>query len=625
MLGIVVVLLVVVLFIQISNATRRLPTLRYDQFKQHLQADQIDEVWIAAENISARYRRVPLAIPAPAGARPAIPSLVVSGPGPEFETVRVDDDKTLLPLLEQNHVRISGVVDRSGTWTVLIGTLGPLAVLALLWWVVMRRAQSQQSGVLAFGKSRGKIAGESEIKVRFDDVAGVEEAKEELKEIVEFLRTPEKFTRLGAKIPKGVLLLGPPGTGKTLLARAVAGEAGVPFFSISGSEFVEMFVGVGAARVRDLFEQAQQHAPCIVFVDELDALGRSRGSNVLGSNEEREQTLNQLLVEMDGFEANKGVIIMAATNRPEILDPALLRPGRFDRQVLVDAPDRKGREAILRVHARGVKLDPSVDLAEIAARTPGLAGADLANIINESALLAARRGHATVLRADVTEAIDRVLAGLEKKSRIISPEERRRVAYHEAGHAIVGEVVPGAEKTAKISIVPRGIAALGYTMPLPTEDRYIMTEGELHARMAMMLGGRAAERIVFNDLSTGASNDLSRATELARAMVADYGMSPRIGPVAPRHATRRSPFLPVDDGFGGTVGVQFANIVDEEVRRIVEGAEHTARAVLEQRRPALEQIAQRLLEQEYLDGDELRTMLEAARAPSIPPGAATST
>ncbi|MEI8258731.1 MAG: ATP-dependent zinc metalloprotease FtsH, partial [Deltaproteobacteria bacterium] len=502
----------------------------------------------------------------------------------------------------------------------------PIVLLVFFWRSMMKRTQSQQSSVLAFGKNKGKVAGESEITVRFTDVAGVEEAKEELSEIVEFLRNPEKFTRLGAKIPKGVLLVGPPGTGKTLLARAVAGEAAVPFFSISGSEFVEMFVGVGAARVRDLFEQAQMHAPCIVFIDELDALGRSRGANIVGTNEEREQTLNQLLVEMDGFAPNKGVIIMAATNRPEILDTALLRPGRFDRQVLVDRPDRRGREAILRVHARNVKLDVDVDLADIASRTPGFAGADLANIINEAALLAARRDHQTVKRADVTEAIDRVVAGLEKRSRIITPAERERVAYHESGHAIVGEVLPGAERTAKISIVPRGVAALGFTMHLPTEDRYIITEGELKARLAAILGGRAAERIIFNDLSTGASDDLSRATELARAMVTDFGMSDRVGPVTLRHG-RRPAFLPTDGGGfeSRENGGQLANVADEEVRRIVEEAEARAMEALQSRRPALERIARALIEKEYLDGDDLRGLLEIARAVSVnpPPPAGT--
>jgi cell division protease FtsH len=620
-MGIAVVVLLLLAFVQLSNFRGGTSQIRYDDFKARVRAGEIEEVWIGSETITGRYRRgeTPAATAQPAPAPTANRPLTAGG-GPDFQTTRIPEDKDLLPLLDSHHVRYSGVPERGGAWLYLLGAIAPFALMALFWRSMMRRMQSQQGGVLAFGKSKGKVVGESDVHVRFDDVAGVEEAKEELKEIVEFLKSPEKFTRLGAKIPKGVLLVGPPGTGKTLLARAVAGEAGVPFYSISGSEFVEMFVGVGAARVRDLFEQAQQHAPCIVFIDELDALGRSRGVNIVGTNEEREQTLNQLLVEMDGFEANKGVIIMAATNRPEILDPALLRPGRFDRQVLVDRPDRRGREQILRVHARGVKLDPNVDLADIAARTPGFAGADLANVINEAALLAARRNHGAVQREDVSEAIDRVVAGLEKKSRIITPEERVRVAYHEAGHAIVGEVMPGAEKTAKISIVPRGLAALGYTMHLPTEDRYIMTEPELRARLAAMLGGRAAERIIFNNLSTGAANDLTQATELARAMVVDYGMSDRVGPLSLRRGGRRPAFIPAEmAGEARDHGERFADLVDEEVKRIVEDAERQAREVLEARRPALEHIARVLIEKEYLDGDELRRLLDEARPPSAAP------
>jgi len=609
-LTIVLMLLSLVLVVQLYNARRNTPPVRYDEFRRRVRADQVEEVWIGTDSIRARIRATDGSTP---GTRRT--------PASEIETSRVPDDRELVALLEQHHVRYSGVPERSGTWMFLLSVLAPIVLLVILWRSMINRAQSQQSGVLAFGKSRGKIVGENEIKVRFDDVAGVAEAKEELQEIVEFLRNPEKFTRLGAKIPKGVLLIGPPGTGKTLLARAVAGEASVPFFSISGSEFVEMFVGVGAARVRDMFEQATKAAPCIVFIDELDALGRSRGANILGTNEEREQTLNQLLVEMDGFAPNTGVIIMAATNRPEILDQALLRPGRFDRQVLVDRPDRRGREAILRVHARGVKLDDSVDLAEIAAKTPGFAGADLANVMNEAALLAARRGHETVMTEDVSEAIDRVVAGLEKKSRIIQPEERRRIAYHEAGHAIVTECTGDASRVGKISIVPRGIAALGYTMPLPTEDRYITTEPELRSRLAIMLGGRAAERVIFNDLSTGAADDLSRATELARAMVTEFGMSERLGPVA-FGKNRRPMFLGADGGSDGREhGEQFADAVDQEIRRLVEQAETQALEILRARRPALERIATVLLEKEYLEGDELRGLLVEARAPSLPPPA----
>ena len=532
----------------------------------------------------------------------------------DFETIRVEDPQ-LLPLLEEKAVKFSGMSESNPLFTIFMyGLL--LFGLVYLWRAAAQRLQNQAGSILAFGRNRSKAIEEDEVKVRFDDVAGVEEAKEELREVVQFLRSPDKFVRIGAKIPKGVLLVGPPGTGKTLLAKAVAGEAAVPFYSISGSEFVEMFVGVGAARVRDLFENAQSHAPCIVFIDELDALGRSRGSNVLGTNEEREQTLNQLLVEMDGFAVNKGVIVLGATNRPEILDPALLRPGRFDRQVLVDRPDRKGREAILRVHARGVKLSTDVDLADVAARTPGFAGADLANVINEAALLAARRERTEVHREELAEAIDRVTTGLERKSRIISPEERKRVAYHEVGHAIVGELMPGGAKVARISIVPRGLSALGYTIKLPTEDRYLVTESELHAQLAGLLGGRVAEQVVFHEVSTGAGNDLERATELARAMVVDYGMSAAVGPVALGHE-RGSPFLQTNEGVRGREhGAEVGDLVDREVKRIVEAAENVAREILTARRDQLESIAKALIEREYMDGGEFRELLDVKPPPA---------
>ena len=590
------------------------PSVPYYAFKQLVRDGRIDEVQIGSERIRGRYR--------PRNAQPTTPSpqpqaqphaaptgLFARSTRMDFETLRVEDPQ-LLPLLEEKAVKFSGMSESNPLFTIFMyGLL--LFGLVYLWRAAAQRLQNQAGSILAFGRNRSKAIEEDEVKVRFDDVAGVEEAKEELREVVQFLRSPEKFVRIGAKIPKGVLLVGPPGTGKTLLAKAVAGEAGVPFYSISGSEFVEMFVGVGAARVRDLFENAQSHAPCIVFIDELDALGRSRGSNVLGTNEEREQTLNQLLVEMDGFAVNKGVIVLGATNRPEILDPALLRPGRFDRQVLVDRPDRKGREAILRVHARGVKLSTDVDLADVAARTPGFAGADLANVINEAALLAARRERTEVHREEIAEAIDRVTAGLERKSRIISPEERKRVAYHEVGHAIVGELMPGGSKVARISIVPRGLSALGYTIKLPTEDRYLVTESELHAQLAGLLGGRVAEQIVFHEVSTGAGNDLERATELARAMVVDYGMSAAVGPVALGHE-RGSPFLPSAEGARAREhGAQVGDLVDSEVKRIVEAAESVARELLTARRDQLESIAKALIEREYMDGAEFRDLLDA--------------
>jgi cell division protease FtsH len=440
-------------------------------------------------------------------------------------------------------------------------------------------------------------------------VEGIDEAEEELIEVVEFLKHPEKYQRLGGHLPKGVLLVGPPGTGKTLLARAVAGEAGVPFFSISGSNFVEMFVGVGAARVRDLFAQAVEHAPSIIFIDELDALGKARGINMLSSHDEREQTLNQLLAEMDGFDPNKGVIMMAATNRPEILDPALLRPGRFDRQVLVDRPDVKGREKILQLHAKKIKLSPAVDLGLIAAKTPGFVGADLANIVNEAALLAARQGKDAVEMADLDEATERIVAGLQKKSRVMKPKEKKTVAYHESGHALVAELVPGADPVSKISIIPRGIAALGYTQQTPTEDRYLMTRSELLARVYMLLGGRVAEEMVFDNVSTGAQNDLQRATEIARTMVTQFGMSDRLGLVS-LEGPRTPLFLPVPMQSAKEYSEDTARVIDAEVKQILTDAHDKVTETLAAHRSALEELAQLLLKKEVVERPELQAILK---------------
>jgi cell division protease FtsH len=460
---------------------------------------------------------------------------------------------------------------------------------------------------MAFGKTRARVHMEPDTGVTFEDAAGIDEAVEELQEIVEFLKTPEKYRRLGGRIPKGVLLVGPPGTGKTLLARATAGEAGVPFFSLSGSEFVEMFVGVGAARVRDLFAQAQQKAPCIVFIDELDALGKSRNSGMLGGHDEREQTLNQLLAEMDGFDPRASLIVMGATNRPEILDPALLRPGRFDRQVLVDRPDKRGRERILHIHAKNVKLGPDVDLRAIAARTPGFAGADLANVVNEAALLAARRNKNSVTRFEFEEAIERVVAGLEKKSRRINEREKEIVAFHEAGHALVSWMLPYADRVSKVSIIPRGLGALGYTLQLPIEDRYLLTQSELRDRMAGLMGGRVAELEVFGEPSTGASNDLQHATALARMMVRDYGMSLAIGPIA--LGEERGP------GFLGIKGLeprpysdQTALEVDREVQSVVLEAQERARELVRTNRDKLEMVAARLLTAEVVEEEEIQRL-----------------
>jgi len=465
--------------------------------------------------------------------------------------------------------------------------------------------------------------------VKFGDVAGVDEAEEELREIVEFLKHPKKYTSIGGRIPKGVLLVGPPGTGKTLLARAVAGEANVPFFSLSGSEFVEMFVGVGASRVRDLFAQADARAPCIVFIDELDALGKVRIQTPMGSHEEREQTLNQLLAEMDGFDTRKGVIIMGATNRPEVLDPALLRPGRFDRQVLVDKPDVRGRDDILRIHVKNVKMSDNVDLKVIAARTAGFAGADLANLVNEAALLAARKDKTAVEMKDFDEAIDRIVAGLEKK-RVMSDKERRIVAYHESGHAIVASVLPGLDPVHKISIVQRGFGALGYTMQLPLEDRYLLTRADLLNQLSVLLGGRSAEEIAFEEISTGAQNDLMRATDIARAMVTEFGMSEALGAVNYNGHKRgqflENPFAPER----GTYAEETAVKIDQEIKRILTEAHETARNVLRDRRDVLDRLSERLLEKEVIEADELKTIIgptppkdPGAVPPDIPPEAPT--
>jgi cell division protease FtsH len=484
----------------------------------------------------------------------------------------------------------------------------PLLLLVGVWSFFFRRMGGAEGGVMSFARSRAKIYAEDEVKVKFTDVAGVDEAEDELKEIVEFLQNPKKYTNLGGRIPKGVLLVGPPGTGKTLLAKAVAGEAKVPFFSLSGSEFVEMFVGVGASRVRDLFAQAEAKAPCIVFIDELDALGKTRVQSPLGSHEEREQTLNQLLAEMDGFDSRKGVIIMGATNRPEVLDPALLRPGRFDRQVLVDKPDVRGREEILRIHSKAVKMAPNVDLKVVAARTAGFAGADLANLVNEGALLAARKNKEQVEMSDFEEAIDRLIAGLEKK-RIMSAKERELVAYHESGHAIVASLLPGLDPVHKISIVQRGFGALGYTMQLPLEERYLMTRTELLNQLAVLLGGRTAEEIAVGEITTGAQNDLQRASDLARAMVTQFGMSDELG-IVNYEGSRRPTFLDIPMAQErGPYGEETAQRIDIEVRRILDDAHDRARRLITERRALLEAITRRLLEKEVIEAEELRQII----------------
>jgi cell division protease FtsH len=533
-----------------------------------------------------------------------------------FVTTRppdVDPDE-LERLLQQHNVEYSGK-QPSALADFLFSWILPILVLVAIWGFVFRRmAGGGAAGALNLGKRGVKIYDRKDLKTTFADVAGVDEAVEELREIVAFLENPKKYQRLGGRIPKGVLLLGPPGCGKTLLARAVAGEAKVPFFFMSGSEFVEMFVGLGAARVRELFQQAKDKAPCLVFLDELDTIGKTRAGAIgagLGSHDEREQTLNQLLVEMDGFDASKGVIIMAATNRPDVLDPALLRPGRFDRQVVVDRPDLRGREAILQVHARGVVLGKDVDLHVIAARTPGFTGADLANVVNEAALLAARREQDEVRMEELEEAIDRVVAGLERKSRVMSEKEREIVAYHEMGHALVAVSIPHADPVHRVSIIPRGAAALGMTMQRPLEDRYIMTEPEIHGRLAVLLGGRTAEEIAFGQISTGAQNDLERATEIARAMVVEYGMSERLGPLSyGRDGFRNPDGRMLFPGQRTEMSEHTARLVDDEVARIVGQAHDRARDVLSKKKILLKQLAKLLMVREVMEGKDLKDYVE---------------
>ena len=575
-------------------------SIPYSEFKDLVQQDKVTDLAIGDQAIRGKR----------------------TDTGQPFTTTRpgVEDPK-LIDELQQHHVKYTG--ETVSRWLPdLLSWVLPLLLFIGISAFFLRRMGGAEGGVMSFARSRGKIYAEDDVKVTFADVAGVDEAEDELKEIVEFLQTPKKYTSLGGRIPKGVLLVGPPGTGKTLLARAVAGEAHVPFFSLSGSEFVEMFVGVGAARVRDLFAQAESKAPCIVFIDELDALGKTRVQSPLGSHEEREQTLNQLLAEMDGFDSRKGVIIMGATNRPEVLDPALMRPGRFDRQILVDKPDVRGREQILRIHARDVKVAAGVDLKVVAARTAGFAGADLANLVNEAALLAARKNKTEVEMRDFDEAIDRVIAGLEKK-RVMSTRERETVAYHEAGHAIVATSLPGLDPVHKISIVQRGFGALGYTMQLPLEDRYLLTRTELRHQLAVLLAGRTAEEIARGEISTGAQNDLQRASDIARSMVAELGMSDALGAIS-YDGNKQNRFLDMQIGpERGNYAEETARQIDAEIKRIMTDAHTLARTVLDGRREILETVARRLLEKEVIEGDELREIIrqhdQPAAAPDGPP------
>ncbi len=566
-------------------------TIPYSEFLRLLEEKRVTEVAVTANLIQGRMRSEGEA----------------AGRGRLFRTIRVDPE--ISQLLAKHGVTFKGEIESTFVRD-LFSWVFPVFLFIGVWYFFMKRMTGQQAGFMTLGKNKAKIYMQDELDVTFEDVAGVDEAKQELVEVIDFLKEPDRFTALGGKMPRGILLVGPPGTGKTLLAKAVAGESRVPFFSLSGSEFVEMFVGLGAARVRDLFEQAKQKAPCIIFIDELDALGKARGFGTMGGHDEREQTLNQLLVEMDGFDPRVGVILMAATNRPEILDPALLRPGRFDRQILVDRPDKQGRIEILKVHLKNIKADKDVDVEQLANMTPGMVGADLANLVNEAALLAVRRKKEVVGMAEFEEAVERVMAGLEKKNRLINPQEREIVAYHELGHALVALSLPGTDPVQKISIIPRGIAALGYTIQVPTEDRFLMKRTELENKIATLLGGRACEEIIFSDISTGAHNDLAKATDIARSMVTEYGMSSKVGQVyfAPE---KRSPYLNMRLEGPAEYSEATACLIDQEVRAIIDQQYDRALEILRARKPVLEKGAALLLSKEKIDGHELQALMEA--------------
>jgi cell division protease FtsH len=580
----------VILVHDFIHALQKIEELPYSEFRTLVAAGKVAEVTVSNQTLSGKLK---------------------SGEGSKeeklFTTVRVEDPD-LVKELNARGVKFTGVIENTFVRDLMSWVL-PALIFVGIWFFIFRRLGQGQGGFMTVGQSKAKIYGEKDTKVTFADVAGVDEAKEELQEVIEFLKTPEKFTKLGGKIPKGILLVGPPGTGKTLLARAVAGEAGVTFFSISGSEFVEMVVGVGAARVRDLFEQAKGKAPCIIFIDELDALGKARGMGPM-AHEEREQTLNQLLVEMDGFDPRIGVILMAATNRPEILDPALLRAGRFDRHVLVDRPDKIGRLAILKVHAKQVTLASDAGLETVASMTPGFSGADLANVINEAALLAVRRGKEEVGLSELQEAVERVIAGLEKKNRVLNKMEKERVAHHETGHAIVALSIPGTDTVQKISIIPRGIAALGYTLQLPTEDRFLMTKSELENKVAVLLGGRIAEELIFGEASTGAQNDLVKATDIAKSMVKAYGMSDKLGMIT-LERERQPQFMQIQvPSEKGDYSEETAREIDCEVRRIIDEQYERIKRLLAEKKGALIEGAKMLLEREVISGGDLQAIMD---------------
>ncbi|RLD16500.1 MAG: cell division protein FtsH [Caldiserica bacterium] len=583
----IVILLLILYFNYLSNLRGRIEDISYSKFKELLRNEQLIKVEIGDETIEGFYRDT-------------------SGEKKKFRTTKLNDP-TLVKELEEHDVLFTA--RKSNRFlSAFFFNFGPFILIILVWYLIARSMRVGGREALSFGKTRARVHMDMKGKYTFKDVAGCDEAKEELMEIVEFLKDPKKFQRLGGRIPKGVLLYGPPGTGKTLLAKAVAGEAGVPFFSVSGSEFVEMFVGVGAARVRDLFEKGRKHAPCLLFIDEIDAVGRQRFAGIGGGHDEREQTLNQLLVEMDGFDTREGVVLIAATNRPDVLDPALLRPGRFDRRIHVPPPDIKGREAILKIHAGRIKLSPNVDLSIIARRTPGFVGSDLENLINEAALLAARKNKNAVEMDDLEEAIDRVLAGPERKSRVISEREKKIVAYHEAGHALVAYLIPHTDPIHKISIIPRG-PALGYTLQLPTEDRYLFTEKELKAKITVLLGGRVAEELVFKEITTGAQNDLLQATKIAHRMVTSYGMSKILGSITFKDENGQV-FLGRDLLKMKEYSEKTQELIDREIKRLVEIGKRTARLILISNFEKLKKLAEALMEKEVLEADEVKEIVE---------------
>jgi cell division protease FtsH len=590
----ILIFFLIFLFIRGLREMQAEKEIPYSEFKSLLRDGRITEVKIKSDTIVGKYIE-------------DINTNKIS----IFKTYRVLEDTKLVEELESKNVKFTAVGDRgSWVWSVLLN-FGPVVLIFILWYLWTKQLQSGGKQAMMFGKSRARLyIGKNKSDVTFKDVAGCDEVKEELQEIIEFLKDPKKFQRLGGKIPKGVLLYGPPGTGKTLLAKAVAGEAGVPFFSASGSEFVEMFVGVGAARVRDLFEQGRKHAPCLLFIDELDAVGRHRFAGIGGGHDEREQTLNQLLVELDGFDTTEGVILIAATNRPDVLDPALLRPGRFDRHIVVPIPDIKGREEILKVHTRKVKLAPDVDLAIIAQRTPGFVGADLANLVNEAALLASRKNKDAVDMSDFDEAIEKVMAGPARRSRVISEREKKIIAYHESGHALVAKLIPGCDPVHKISLIPRG-PALGYTLQLPAEDKYIISKQELLNKISVLLGGRIAEKLVFNDLTTGAQNDLAKATEIATKMVTEYGMSEKIGPLTLRKREEEI-FLGRDYLTKEKLYSEYtAKLIDDEIKNIIETCEHNVEKLLSENYKKLEALANKVMEKEILEGKEIDEIISS--------------